>query len=178
MIIEKAINFATIKHEHQKRKGSNLPYIVHPMKVMHILTENNCSESVVVAGILHDTLEDTNTTYNELVNEFGSVVATLVKSNSEDKSKSWQERKLHTINEIKNMSLEEKQVLCADKLANLNSMVTDLNVLGVTLWERFNASKEDIQWYYRSIINQLENLQNYKMYNDIVLCYSLVFGKD
>ena len=65
MKIHNAIIFASIKHQNQKRKGTNLPYIVHPMEVMQILTENGCSENVIVAGILHDTLEDTDTTPQE-----------------------------------------------------------------------------------------------------------------
>ena len=55
--IHDAIIFATLKHQNQKRKGTEIPYIVHPMEVMQILTENGCSENVIVAGILHDTLE-------------------------------------------------------------------------------------------------------------------------
>lgn len=176
MIIEKAINFATLKHQEQKRKGSALPYIVHPMQVMHILTENRCSQNVVVAGILHDTLEDTQTTYAELVQEFGAEVANLVQKHSEDKSKSWMERKLHTINEITAMSLEEKQVLCADKLANLNTMATDIACIGEKLWEKFNADKEHVKWYYSSILNRLKGLEGYKMYNDLHFSYNSVFG--
>ena len=116
MKIHNAIIFASIKHQNQKRKGTNLPYIVHPMEVMQILTENGCSENVIVAGILHDTLEDTDTTPQEIEKEFGKDILAIVQSESEDKSKTWKERKQHTIDCLKTDSLETKLVCCADKL--------------------------------------------------------------
>jgi len=63
LLIQKAIIFATKKHEGQKRKGTDIPYIVHPMEVMQILTAMDCSQNVIIAGILHDTLEDTDTLF-------------------------------------------------------------------------------------------------------------------
>ena len=76
--IHDAIIFAAKKHQNQKRKGTNLPYIVHPMEVMQILTENGCNENVIVAGILHDTLEDTDTKPEEIEAEFGKDILELV----------------------------------------------------------------------------------------------------
>lgn len=101
MKIHNAIIFASIKHQNQKRKGTNLPYIVHPMEVMQILTENGCNENVIVAGILHDTLEDTDTTPQEIEKEFGKDILAIVQTESEDKSKTWKERKQHTIDCLK-----------------------------------------------------------------------------
>lgn len=65
--IQKAIVFATLKHQNQKRKGTDIPYIVHPMEVMQILTDMRCNENIIIAGILHDTLEDTATTPKEIL---------------------------------------------------------------------------------------------------------------
>ena len=88
MKIQKAIVFATLAHEGQCRKGTNIPYIVHPMEVMQILTANGCNETVILAGILHDTLEDTQTTPEDILHIFGQEVLDLVLGESEDKSKS------------------------------------------------------------------------------------------
>ena len=72
--IHDAIIFAAVKHKDQKRKGTDIPYIVHPMEVMQILTENEVSEDVIIAGILHDTLEDTDTKPQEIETKFGKAV--------------------------------------------------------------------------------------------------------
>ena len=150
--IQKAIIFATLKHEGQKRKGTSIPYIVHPMEVMQILTEMQCTDNVVIAGILHDTLEDTNTIPSEIQELFGSDVLELVQSESEDKSKTWKERKQTTIDDLRNEDTETVLICFADKLSNLRSMYRDFSEIGNELWKRFNAVKEDIKWYYSSII--------------------------
>lgn len=105
-LIEKAIVFATMAHGNQKRKGTNIPYITHPYAVGMYLQKANCSPEVVAAGILHDTLEDTETTFYELKEIFGEKVANLVKAASEnDKSLLWEERKRLTIEMLKDATL-------------------------------------------------------------------------
>ena len=95
-----AIEFATKKHNGQLRKGTLISYIVHPLEVMQILYSMRADTNLMIAGILHDTLEDTNTTPEEIKKLFGKDVLNLVESNSEDKSKTWCERKTHTIKEL------------------------------------------------------------------------------
>lgn len=155
--IQRAIIFATLKHNGQVRKGTNIPYIVHPMEVMQILTSFKCTNDVIIAGILHDTLEDTETTPEEIKNNFGSKICEMVETESEDKSKTWKERKQTTIDSLNNMNsyeLNTKGVIClADKLSNIKSMLRDKLEIGSKLWERFNARKDDIKWYYESILN-------------------------
>ena len=155
--IQKAIVFATQKHEGQKRKGTDIPYIVHPMEVMQILTDMHCEEAVIIAGILHDTLEDTDTTPEEIREAFGENVLAIVQTESEDKSKTWKERKQRTVDELTEASTESKQVCFADKLSNIRSMYRDKLNVGEKIWERFNADKNNIAWYYRSIANALKN---------------------
>ena len=86
-LIHKAIEFAVVKHKDQKRKGTELPYIVHPIEVMQILTASGCSDEMIVAGILHDTVEDTDATIDEVRALFGDKVARLVSAESETKAK-------------------------------------------------------------------------------------------
>ena len=174
--IHDAIIFATLKHQKQKRKGTEIPYIVHPMEVMQILIENEVPEDVIIAGILHDTLEDTDTKPEEIEAKFGKAVLDIVLTESEDKSKTWRERKQHTIDCLKNDSMETKLVCCADKLSNIKSMYSDLQECGEKLWDRFNAPKDDIKWYYESIVNALSDLANYKMYKEIQETVNAVFG--
>lgn len=154
--IHNAIIFAAVKHRNQKRKGTDIPYIVHPMEVMQILTDMQCTENVIIAGILHDTLEDTDTKPEEIEAEFGKEVLDIVQTESEDKSKTWKERKQATIDHLKNASVETKLVCFADKFSNIRSMCADLQKKGAELWDRFNAPKSDIEWYYRSIAGVLK----------------------
>ena len=174
--IHDAIIFAAVKHKDQKRKGTDIPYIVHPMEVMQILTENEVSEDVIIAGILHDTLEDTDTKPQEIENKFGKAVLDIVLTESEDKSKTWRERKQHTIDCLKTDSMETKLVCCADKLSNVKSMYADLQECGEKLWERFNAPKDDLKWYYESIANALGDLKRYKMYDQLKKTVKAVFA--
>ena len=174
-MIEKAIEFATLKHANQYRKGSKIPYIVHPMQVMQILTANGFDDNTIIGGILHDTIEDTNTTYEELVEVFGEDVAKLVASESEDKSKSWKERKQKTIDMLPNESIEIQAICCADKLSNLRDIYHDYNNMGELVWNKFNAPKEDIKWYYKSIIINLTLVKEYKMHKELSKYFELVF---
>lgn len=154
--IQEAIIFATLKHEGQKRKGTDIPYIVHPMEVMQILSSMGCPTDVVIAGILHDTLEDTTATPKEIEELFGADVLNIVQHESEDKSKTWKERKQATIDHLKNASIETKLVCFADKLSNIRSMYRDKQQIGADLWKRFNAGKKDIEWYYRQVAEALK----------------------
>lgn len=176
--IQEAIIFATLKHQNQKRKGTEIPYIVHPMEVMQLLSAEDLPEEIIIAGILHDTLEDTDTTPKEIEEKFGKAVLDIVLTESEDKSKTWRERKQHTIDCLKNDSMTTKLVCCADKLSNVKSMYADLQAIGEKLWERFNAPKEDIKWYYESIAAVLYELSEYKMYDELCETIKAVFGTE
>lgn len=83
-LLEKAIHFATAKHAGQLRKGTTTPYIVHPLETMNILRSMNADTNLLIAGLLHDTVEDTDTTVEEIAEVFGTDVADLVGGHSED----------------------------------------------------------------------------------------------
>lgn len=177
--IQKALNFAAKKHREQTRKSTDIPYIVHPAECMQILTEMGCSTEIIVAGILHDTIEDTDTTVEELCLNFNKEVVDLVTSESEDKSKSWQERKSAFINKLKEDCNSAKIVCFADKLSNVRSIYRDYLEIGERVWDRFNESKDKEKWYYESLGEvfakiELNNLNNdnarnlYKEYKEIL----------
>jgi len=178
MTFHNAIIFAARKHNGQLRKGTDIPYIAHIMEVMQILIENNCSEEIVIAGILHDTLEDTDTTPDEIRHLFGSLILNIVQTETEDKSLSWIERKSKTIDHLYSASIETKLVCCADKLSNIRSIYSDLKTIGNKVWERFNADKEKIQWYYESIVKALSDISEADMYYDLKEMVSDVFTLD
>lgn len=159
-LIEEAVLFAANAHKEQYRKGTSIPYITHPYMVGMYLQQANCSVEVIAAGILHDTVEDTNTTIEDLQEKFGDKVAHLVASASEkDKSLSWEDRKQHTLEMLKTQSIEEIQVIVADKLHNLKSIRADYEEVGDLVWTRFNRGKIDQQWYYTSITKAVEKYE-------------------
>ena len=155
-----AIEFATKKHSGQFRKSTAIPYILHPLEVLQILYSLRADTNVMIAGVLHDTVEDTDTTLDEIKELFGDDVATLVASNSEDKSKTWDERKQHTIDELANADIRVKMLIMADKLSNIRSIAYDYDVKGDALWTRFNAPKEKQAWYYDGILDALYGMQD------------------
>lgn len=147
-LLEKAIHFATFKHAGQLRKGTTVPYIVHPLETMKILLSMNADTNLLIAGLLHDTVEDTDTSIEEITEIFGADVAALVGGHSEDKSKSWEERKTHAIKVLADASRRMKMLVMADKVSNLRSMAADYRAVGDKLWSRFNAPVEKQAWYY------------------------------
>lgn len=158
--IIKAFEFAFIKHQGSKRKGSNIPYIVHPVEVAITLMKSDTSEDLIIAGFLHDLIEDENVTYDEIQELFGKKVADLVKLVSEpeelkkshkDPKITWKQRKMSTIDRISHTTYEGKMLSCTDKLVNIREMVNDFQFVGEKLWSRFNAVKSEQEWYYRSM---------------------------
>lgn len=158
--LDDAIRFATERHAGQTRKGTNIPYILHPLEVLQILYSMRADTELLIAGVLHDTVEDTDTMLEEIRERFGADVADLVASNSEDKSKTWDERKQHTIEMLRGANHRVKQLILADKLSNLRSIAYDYRKVGDKLWERFNAPASKQAWYYGGIDDALNNLQH------------------
>ncbi len=153
---DRAAEFALRKHRNQLRKGSDIPYIAHPFAVCLILARIDCDDEVLAAALLHDTLEDTETTAEELQGIFGEAVTAIVKGCSEpDKSLPWEERKEHTIHFLRSASLEIRLVAAADKLHNARSISEEWNRLGEGVWERFNRGPARQEWYYRSVFEAL-----------------------
>ncbi len=148
-----AIAFAVEKHGKQVRKGTNVPYVLHPLNVGYLLLQHGCSEEVAIAGFLHDTLEDTATTVEEMRERFGERIAWLVEQVTEpDRSKPWEVRKQHTVVHLR--QVEDREVLlvaCADKLDNLQMMREGMRVYGVEFWERYKAPMPAQKWYYTTL---------------------------
>ncbi len=153
-ILFEAIEFAVHAHRGHFRKGTRIPYIFHPLNVGRRLLELGCSSVVVVAGILHDTLEDTPTTFEDIRTRFGEDVANLVSFVSEpDKSDTWENRKKHTLMSLESASEEVLLIAVADKLDNIQSIQRALEWEGDAVWSRFNRPKEAQAWYYYNLVD-------------------------
>ena len=143
-MLQEAIQVAAVAHGDQKRKGTDIPYITHPFMVAMILSQAGYGEDVVVAGVLHDTLEDTDLTLDDIRSQFGEHVAGIVQGCSEaDRSLPWKARKQHTIDYLKTASAGVRATSCADKLHNARSMASDYWEMGESLWDRCNAGRDE-----------------------------------
>lgn len=156
-MINRAIEFATKAHEGQLRKGTKRPYIVHPVEVGDIVSTMTQDEEIISAAILHDTIEDCDGITEETLRElFTKRVAKIVAQESEDKSKTWMERKRATIEHMKYAPREVQMIGLADKLSNMRDIDRDYPMAGESLWERFRMKeKHIIGWYYKGIRDAL-----------------------
>lgn len=138
---------ASEAHKNQLRKGRGAPYIYHPLTVSLILSGVTKNKNVIIAGILHDVVEDTLINLENIESNFGKKVAQYVAESSEDdKSLSWKERKEVYLKKLKNISHEGALVKSADMLQNLYELELKLVKYGTTYFNNFNApAKEKIE---------------------------------
>lgn len=164
-IIEKAIQFASKAHEGACRKGTSLPYILHPLEAASIAAQITEDPEVIAAAALHDVVEDTSFTEKDIRILFGNRVANLVMFNTEDKrrerpaSETWTMRKQETISHLEQASDDEKIVAFADKLSNLRSMLMDYIREDELFWDRFEQKDPSKHvWYYGSMMEPFQKL--------------------
>ncbi len=157
-LLHKAVVFAAEAHRHHFRKGTQIPYITHPFLVMRILDRLGFDEEVLVAALLHDALEDTPTTFDEIRREFGERVAVLVQAVSETKVDKqgrhipWDLRKQEKIAKLRNAPLEAKAIALADLLDNFHMTSLEEQKIGAAVWERFNAPRQKRLEHAREIV--------------------------
>jgi (p)ppGpp synthase/HD superfamily hydrolase len=158
-LLETALIFAARAHAGQKRKGTDIPYIVHPVGAMLVLMQaGETDPEVLAAALLHDTLEDAGVTEDQLRQRFGPRVAEIVAGCSEpDKRASWEARKEHTIAYFKTAPRPVQLVAAADKLHNLRSIVDDQAMAGEAVWGRFKRGRVQTAWYYRAVTDCLKS---------------------
>jgi len=159
------------------RKGSGIPYIYHPMEVALCVAKMTTDQEVIAAAYLHDVLEDTSATPEQLRLHFGNRVLELVQAETEDKKKTWKERKEHTIRHLPGASYEVKLLTLADKLSNLHATARDYLMYGDQVWLRFREKeKSSHEWYYRGILDGLAELRELAEYQELKKLYEFVFG--
>ncbi len=176
-MINKAIQFATKAHDGQFRKATKIPYILHPLEAAAIVSGIKSDEELIAAAVLHDILEETEYTIEDITEQFGKRVAELVASDTEDKSKTWEERKSNTIDYL--AKVKDKDILIVtlgDKLSNIRSIYNDYYRLGDEVWKRFNKGKEDQGWYYNSLASSMKALNGIPAFEEYKRLVKEVFG--
>jgi (p)ppGpp synthase/HD superfamily hydrolase len=192
--MSKAIEFASLAHAGEFRKGTTIPYIVHPLDVFSILLKNGSSEDLAIAGVLHDVLEDTTRTRKDIKKNFGDAVCSLVVGASEneeltkgisneEKKKSWKLRKTQKIDTVRNSGRDLRLLICADKLANIRDLIEDQDRNGDAVWSKFNASKDQESWYYNEMASAMvapgkenSDISDTPVYHQLRRCIGEVFG--
>lgn len=156
-LVERALVFAARAHRQQIRKGTDVPYITHPVCVAILLLRAGFEDEIVAAGLLHDTLEDTAVTADDLRQAFGQRITLTVQGASEpDKTPTWEVRKQHTIDTVAAATWEVRAVVCADKLANLGELRAEHAALGESVWSRFKRGRGHQAWYFHGLLRALE----------------------
>jgi (p)ppGpp synthase/HD superfamily hydrolase len=155
--VAQAVAFAIEKHGDQVRKGTSTSYLTHLLAVASLVGESGGSEDEVIAGLLHDAVEDGGgaPVLAEIEAAFGAEVAAIVKSCTDDESVGekapWLERKRAYMAHLIGASIPALRVVCADKLHNVQAISKDLRLHGAGVFERFRGDREGTLWYYRSI---------------------------
>lgn len=167
-VFEQAIMFAAERHAGMVRKGTETPYITHPMEAAAIVATMTNDREVLAAAVLHDVVEDTETTLEEVRERFGDRVASLVAYESENKradlpaSETWLIRKQETIDLLRRTTdRAEKMLVIGDKLSNIRGLCRDYARLGEQVWERFHVKDKAMHaWYYTSIVEATKDLSD------------------
>lgn len=179
----RALNFAVYAHDGQFRKlNQDIPYVVHPIKVARIVDESRepyVNKYLIAAAYLHDVVEDTGYSLDFIEEFFGYRVKNYVKVMTEkDKSISWEERKQETIDKIHTLNEDEKLLMLADKLANIEDM-NDFFRDNDKDFSKFHRGEEQQEWYYRNLYKELvkdqdENKKLFRLFRNNI---NEVFGR-
>ena len=182
-VFEKAVSFAMRAHKGQTRKDGGI-YILHPLEDATIVGTMTNDEEILAAAVLHDTVEDTYVTAEDILENFGERVAELVAHETENKrpeldpSATWRIRKEETLAVLKDGSTETKMLWLGDKLSNMRSLARDYDKLGIAVLDRFNEKDPKLQyWYHSTILEYISELKDYPAYREYEQLIHHVFDK-
>ena len=183
-LTDRAIVFAVKAHGGTERRGKGFPYIVHPMEAMAIVATLTSDPELLAAAALHDTVEDTSVTLEDIRKEFGDRVAGLVDAESdvevegESDEQSWHYRKQVAMNRLASASQDVKMVAMGDKLSNMRAIARDYEVQGDALWDLFHIrDRRSHEWHYRGLAEALRSLEGTFAYEEFSELIEKVFGK-
>ena len=166
-LLDRAIRFAVNAHSGTERRGKGFPYIVHPMEALEIVSTMTSDQELLAAAVLHDTVEDTGVTIDQIREEFGDRIASIVDAESDkgiagrSEEDSCHDRKRGAIERLAKAPRDTKIVALGDKLSNMRAIARDYEQKGDELWKIFHVTdKKDHEWHYRSLADSLRELQD------------------
>ena len=182
-LFDKAVLFAVRAHAGTERRGKGCPYISHPMEAAEIVATITPDPELLAAAILHDTVEDTSVTVEDIRREFGDRIASLVAAESDielagqSEEESWHARKQAAIDRLAAASHDAKIVAMGDKLSNMRAISRDYAVIGDKLWNIFHVKeKSEHAWHYRGLADALRELDGTTAYQEFEQLIKQVFG--
>ena len=184
-ILDRAMHFAIDAHANTERRGKGFPYSVHLMEAVTIAATITSDQEILAATALHDTIEDTGVTLEQLRAEFGDRVASLVEAESDkyangySEKDSWIVRKKAAIDRLKNAPYDAKIVAMGDKLSNMRAIAGDYERVGDDLWKIFHApnGKSDHVWRYHKLAEALFDLAETPAYRAFITLVERIFGQ-
>ena len=183
-LLDRAIVFAVHAHAGTERRGKGFPYIVHPLEAVEIVATMTRDQELLAAAALHDTVEDTDTTVEQIRAEFGDRIASLVASESDvvldglAAEDSWHARKQAAIDRLARASHDAKRVALGDKLSNMRAIARDYAEQGDALWTLFHAKdRKDHEWHYRGLAASLSELRGTFAYQEFEQLIDQVFKR-
>ena len=184
--LNEAICFATSAHAGQLRKMAKTPYILHPLEVAAIIGTMTDDEDVMIAGLLHDTIEDCNVDPREIREKFGPRVSALVQSETEDRlsdrppAETWQARKGEFLLMLEHTKDRDVKILwLGDKLSNIRSFYREHLRCGDAMYQTLNQKNPAMHaWYYKMIGTMLSELSDYPAYAEYMELVDKVFDKE
>ena len=183
-LLDRAIIFAVKAHSGTERRGKGFPYIVHPMEAMEIVASITPDQELLAAAALHDTVEDTDVTVEDIRLAFGNRIAEIVAAESDSlpdgvsEEDSWRSRKEAGLRRLAGAPRDVKIVAMGDKLSNMRAIARDYAVMGPALWDIFHAKDpKEHEWRYRALAEALSELSDTAAYEEFVQLIDQVFGK-
>ena len=183
-LLDRAIIFAVKAHHNSERRGKGFPYIVHPMEAVEIVATITSDQELLAAAALHDTVEDTDVTLEDIRREFGDRVASIVEAESDkniegvSETDTWMERKQAAIDRLRQAPLDAKIVAMGDKLSNMRAIYRDYMTKGDSLWQIFHVSDKSVhEWRYRKLAESLSDLSDTFAYKEFTGLIDKVFRK-
>ena len=181
-LLDRAIIFAVRAHAGTERRGKGFPYIVHPMEAVEIVATMTRDQELLAAAALHDTVEDTDVTVEQLRAAFGDRIAALVAAESDvvcegvSEEASWHTRKQAAIDRLARAPHDAKMVALGDKLSNMRAIARDYAMQGDALWNLFHVNDpKEHEWHYRGLAQSLSELQDTFAYKEFVQLINQVF---
>ena len=181
-LFDRAARYAIEAHADTERRGKGFPYIIHPMEAAAIVSTITSDPEILAAAILHDVIEDTDRTVEDLRAEFGDRIAELVAAESDDpmahlsEEASWHARKQAAIDRLANAPHDAKIVAMGDKLSNMRAIARDHEQIGDEIWNLFHTKeKSEHAWHYRGLAASLSDLSDTFAYHEFVELIDRVF---